>query len=58
MNKSYFVVITRDQIVEVKAPSEQAAMDAVEAKLKQENPRDIFKLQVAQEIIPEENNNE
>lgn len=54
MNKSYFVVITRDQIVEVKAPSEQAAMDAVEAKLKQENPRDVFRLQVATEVILEE----
>ena len=54
MNKSYFVVITRDQIVEVKAPSEQAAMDAVEAKLKQENPRDVFRLQVAKEVTLEE----
>lgn len=54
MNNTYFVVITRDQIVEVKAPSEQAAMDAVEAKLKQENPRDVFRLQVAKEVILEE----
>ena len=54
MNNTYFVVIARDQIVEVRAPSEQAAMDAVEAKLKQENPRDVFRLQVAKEVILEE----
>lgn len=52
------VVVTRDQIIEVQASSESAALDLVESHLKQQDPRDVFRLQVAKEVNLEEDKNE
>lgn len=50
MSKTYFVVVETSTIYEVSAPSEEAAMEVIDRKLKAENPRAVYKLQVAKEI--------
>lgn len=52
--KSYYVIITTRQAVEVQADSEEQAIEFVKSRM---NPRDvqIAEFQVAQEAIIEEN---
>jgi len=50
---SYFVVIEEMRIVEVNAPSEEAALAQVKNQLDAANPRNTAKLSIAKEVIIE-----
>ena len=53
--KSYYVIITTRQAVEVQANSEEQAIELVKQRM---NPRDVMaaEFQVAQEVILEDKN--
>lgn len=48
----YIIKITRQDLVEINASSEEQALETLQKILLQKNPKDVFTLDVVTEITP------